>query len=141
MNTVMVGTSDDSLGQYIKTHMLMYGGSDVLPPFTAIGWARDGKLAGEAVFNNYTGSNIDIHLRAKFTRQKISDVYKYVFVQLKCNRLTAMIPVTNEKMSHLTRRLGFEYECTLRDYQGTPDEPIDVEVYRLSKFVAMKWIN
>jgi hypothetical protein len=140
MSYPVFGTSEDSIGQLIAGHLGRYS-TKIVPPYSAIGWYQHHDMVAQAVFNNYTGSNIDIHIHGRLTKKRIKDAYTYVFNFLKCNRLTAMPYKDNEKLSSLLPRLGFVYECILRDYQGTADEPVDVKVYRLDKVVAMKWIN
>jgi hypothetical protein len=115
----------------------------VAEPYSAIAWLKDGKVIGQAMFTGYTGSNIDIHLNAPrcVCRKTIKDVYSYVFKQLKCNRLTAKIEPTNDKLSRLLPRMGFEYKFTDEGYYGEPDKPIDALVFVLSKQNALKWIK
>jgi len=115
----------------------------VAEPYTAMGWLKEEKVIGEAIFTGYTGSNIDIHINMPrcVCRKTIKDVYSYVFKQLKCNRLTARIEPTNDKLSRLLPRMGFVYEYTQEQYYGTPNAPVDALVYKLTKNNALKWIK
>jgi RimJ/RimL family protein N-acetyltransferase len=74
-------------------------------------------------------------------KSTIKDVYRYVFEQLKCERLTAKPYCTNKKLLQLLTRLGFEYECTQERYYKEGDEVIDAEVYKLTKENIPKWVG
>jgi hypothetical protein len=138
------GTSKDSIGQHIAGHWSKSADRQVLPPYSAIGYIREGKMIGEAIFVDYTGSNIEIHLQSQdkncFNRRTIKYIYKYVFVQLGCNRLTARIKPDNKQLLSLLLRLGFEYEYRQIDYFGPRETPEDALVYRLTKEKALRWM-
>jgi len=74
-------------------------------------------------------------------RKTINDVYTYVFRQLKCNRLTAKLDTSDDKLSLLLPRMGFEYKYTDEGYYGTPGNPVDAKVYILTNKNAQKWIK
>jgi len=138
------GTYQDSVGQLIVGYFNQARGEiSVVEPYSAIGWVRDNKIIGQAIFTGFTGSNVDIHLNMPkcICRKTIKDVYSYVFNQLRCNRLTAKLEPNNDKLSRLLPRMGFEYRFTDEGYYGEPDKPINAEVYVLSKKNALKWIK
>lgn len=143
MISTISGTYRDSVGQMIAGYFNQVRGEiSVEEPYSAIGWIKEQKVIGQAVFTGYTGSNIDIHINMPkcICRKTIRDVYSYVFQQLKCNRLTAKIESTNDKLSHLLPRMGFEYKYIDEGYYGETDKPIDALVYILKKEKALKWI-
>lgn len=137
------GLYTDSIGQLIAGWFTRETGKTVHGPYSAIGWIKDTKIVGQALFVDYTGSNIEIHLNAPrcMSRKTIKDVYSYVFKVSKCNRLTAKPYADNEKLLQLLPRLGFVYECTLSQYYGEPDAPVDAVVYKLTKENALRWID
>lgn len=116
--------------------------SPVHPPFAAIGWADDEKLIGAALFNDYNGSNIEIHICTtdkQMTRQMIRDVFDYVFVRSNCNRLTAKPHRKNKAVREIAERLGFVFEAALKNYYG-PGRGNDAMVYRLDRSAAERWL-
>jgi len=89
----------------------------IYPPFTSLGIERGGEVVAGAVFNCYTGA--DIHLTAageRFTRGFIRHMGRYVFDQLKCERMTVI--TEQPEVSALTIRLGGVIEGTLRNQFG-----------------------
>lgn len=140
---VISGTSQDSVGQLIAGYFSRNSDSPVTGAYTAIGWVDDGKLVGQALFNDYTGANLEIHLHYPkgISRKTVKHVYEYVFKQLKCKRLTAKPLCTNEKLLRVLERLGFVYEFTQKDYAIENGEAVDVHVYKLTPDTVPKWVN
>jgi RimJ/RimL family protein N-acetyltransferase len=119
-------------------------GYPITGPFTAMGFLDRDKILGQAIFNDYTGANMEIHLYAPkcFTKPVISSVYKYVFNFMKCVRLTAKPSTRNEKLYQLLERLGFEYEFTQKDYYKDNDGAIlDALVYKLTRNNVPDWVK
>lgn len=143
MTYAVYGKYDDSIGQLIAGYFVRNTGYPITGPFTAIGWIKDTKLVGQAIFNDFTGANIEIHLYFPngLTKNNIKDVYKYVFNSLKCERLTAKPYCTNEKLLQLIERLGFVYEYTQEKYYKEGDKSIDAVVYKLTKENIPKWVS
>lgn len=140
------GTYEDSVGQLIAGYFSRAVDRKVIPPYSAIGWVENKDspiIVGQAVFVDYTGSNIEVHLNipGKFSRRVIRNVYGYAFKQLKCNRLTAKVALHNQNLLQLLPRLGFEYECLMQAYYGEPEAPVDALVYKLTKNNALKWLQ
>jgi RimJ/RimL family protein N-acetyltransferase len=137
------GTHNDSIGQMVAGHFTHNTGYEVHAPFTAMGWVKDGQLIGQAIFVDYTGSSIEIHIYGPGAMhiRSIRDAFKYVFVQLGCNRLTAKPYTTNKKVINLIERLGFVYEGTLKEYYPPKEQPIDAYIYRLPRHIGLKWLN
>jgi len=96
-----------------------------------------------AVFDNYTGLNINIHIWAvgALTRNNINEAYSYAFKQLNCKRITAVVAESNKTLMGLLGRLGFVYECTMSDYTGTIEQPESVLIYKLTPDKARKWMR
>lgn len=140
---VISGTHNDSVGMLIAGHFGRNSGVPVTGPFTAMAWIHNGEMKGQALFNDYTGANIEIHLHFPngITRQHVRQVYDYVFNQSKCVRLTAKPYCTNEKLLQLLTRLGFVYEYTQKDYYREGEQLIDAVVYKLTKDNIPKWVK
>lgn len=140
---VITGSCYDENGYILGEEYTKQTGFILSGSYSAIGWVKDTKIVGIAIFDNYTGVNIDLHIwgPGAITKSAIKQVYDYAFKQLKCIRLTGRIYKTNKNLLQLMHRTGFVYECTLQNYAGSPDEPIDVEIYKISRNQAFKWIS
>ena len=119
-------------------------GLTFVPPYTALGWVMvrpngEWRLAAGAVFNDYNGSNVEISIYGPqaLTRQSLKEALRYVFLQLRCVRLTAKTKRDNSRMRKLLPRLGFELEGTLKHYFGPLQS---ARVYRLDAAAAQKWM-
>jgi RimJ/RimL family protein N-acetyltransferase len=137
------GTADDSVGMMIAGYFTRNTGYPVHPPFTAMGWVKDGELVGQMIFNNYTGANLDIHLYfpGGGLRKVVRQAYDYVFNRVGCVRLTAKVYSDNQKLLRLLNRLGFVYECTQKDYYLFHGRLIDAEVYKLTLETIPDWVK
>lgn len=95
-------------------------GALIAKPYVGIGAARDGKLCGGAVFNNWNGHNIEITLASEgcLTRGTIRAVYHYLFVQSKAGRVSAQTRRSNKLMREMFPRLGFEFEGVAHRFYG-----------------------
>lgn len=97
------------------------------PPLIAIGFERDGVLKAGAIFNDYQpGGNIELTLASDvpFTRGMIGVIAHYVFVQLKCTRLSLTTNLTNERVIGLARKAGFRQEAIRSDYFGPGEHAV-----------------
>lgn len=89
-----------------------------------IGWERDGKLTGGAVFMNWNGVNIDVHIASDRTAQwlvpgALQFAFAYPFIQLGARRITAAIGEGNRLSRSFAERLGFILEAKLHDAHPT----------------------
>jgi len=79
--------------------------------FEAIGLEDRGEIIAGAVFNGYTGPEIEISVAAnRVTRAAIVAVFRYVFHQLGCQRATAHVPAKAKRTLSFCKRLGFVIE-------------------------------
>ncbi len=140
---VVYGSPDDGSALAIGNWFSEKTKSPVHPPFSAIGWIDDQQLCGAALFNDFNGSNIEMHvwvINNQMTRKMIRDVLEYVFVRSNCNRLTAKPYRKNKAAREIAERLGFSYEATLKNYYGL-GKGNDAMVYRLDRSTAERWLN
>ena len=115
----------------------------VCPPFSAIGRVADQELCGAVLFNDYNGSNIEMHvwiIDDKMTRQMIRDVFEYVFTRSNCNRLTVKPYRKNKAAIEFAKRLGFVFEFPMKNYYGL-GKGNDAMVYRLDRETAEGWLH
>ncbi len=90
------------------TMILMDGKEGEIGPFRAV-----------ALFCNYTGRNIDVHLASDgskrwMTKTFLRSAFAYMFDQLKVERVTALVPAKNEAALAFDRHIGFIDEGRLR---------------------------
>ena len=109
--------------------------------FSAIGFLKDDKIQAAAIFNNYTGNNIDFHYYGpRITRGNYREIIDYVFNFLKCNRLTTIPHREHKKTLIILPRMGFMQEAILKYYYGVDDSK-DGLVYVLTKDRALDWLK
>jgi len=93
------------------------GGGDVPCQCFAI---MDGKrLVGVLSYFNYRWPNIECAFycedyRWALNRDGIVEAFSYPFIQLKCNRVTALVERKNKIARKMVQRLGFKEEGMLR---------------------------
>lgn len=139
----ITGGYNDSVGQLIGYEFTKNTGFQLQNAYTAIGFLKNNVLVGQAIFENCTGPNVDIHLYSPgcFNRTTVSIVYKYVFDYLKCERLSAKIRSGNEKIYQLLSRLGFEYEFTQERYYKQDNQYFDCLNFKLTRNKVPDWVK
>lgn len=134
------GGWQDPVGQYLAACFTQQTGVCFYTAYTAIGYVTD-RYQGVAVFTDFTGSNIELHYVGKvLTRAIMRSIGNYVFNQLKCNRLTVKTRASSSYVTDYYTRIGFEYECTLKDYYGLGTVE-DAIAYVMTRKQASKWIK
>lgn len=71
--------------------------------------------------------------RSGYTSEAVEKVVSYAFVELKLNRLGAMIYLENEASNKFIQKLGFQHEGVLRKYYEQNGKAFDVNVYSIVK--------
>lgn len=87
-------------------------GAQIVPPFSALGWEINGQLAGAAVLNCFTGPDIEMTVagRAAVTREAMRDIARYVFGQLKVERVSIRTRASRADVIDQAKRIGFSPE-------------------------------
>jgi hypothetical protein len=134
----MLFGQDEAVAEYVGRML----GMVIHPPFTAIGFLRDGDLVGGAVFNGYNGANIELTLYCpNVSRGTIRGMVHYAFVQLGCIRVTAKTKRANKRACRNLNKAGFQFEAILRRFFG-PQTADDAIVYRLDREIALpRWLG
>lgn len=117
-------------------------GDHFSPPYVGIGFTRDERnLCGGALFNNWTGSNIDLSIYGpgSITRYAMGTLCRYAFKQISANRITARTRRSNKTIQKLLPRFGFIFEGTQKRYYG-PQRENDALLYALFPDAAEKWM-
>ena len=87
-------------------------------PCSAFGVEKDGKLVQGIVFEQYTGSNVMIHIYGVPGEKWRNRAFwwlcsAYPFTQLGCDRITAFISESNSQAMRLAEHYGMERECVM----------------------------
>lgn len=102
----------------------------------------NGNLIAGAVFNGYTGFDINLTAYGKNCGRPgfLRAVLRYVFDQLKCLHVSAKTRRSNTHVQSLMRRSGFKFKCILEQHYG-PNRDDDAVYFRLSKDDAQRFLN
>lgn len=137
----IIGEEGSTKGELAKQWFETNIGEKFENKFSAIAFLKDNQIQAVALFNNYTGNNIDFHYYgSQITRANYRRVLDYVFNFLKCNRLTTIPHREHTKTLRILPRLGFTQEAILKYYYGVDDSK-DALVYVLTKSRAMDWLK
>lgn len=134
--TELIFDLDGQVAEYVGDRL----GLVFHPPFVAIGFARDGKVQGGAIFNDYNGSNIEVSFYApRFQRGIGRALLHYAFIQAGCNRLSAHTRPTNDQAIKLFHKLGFVLEALRPRYFRDGGDAL---LFRLDREIALKrWLK
>ena len=117
--------TDDRVARFVGNRIRAV----IYPPFTAIGIEKDGEIVAGAVFNCFTGHDVEITVAGKgWTRAFFRAVGEYVFDNLKCGRF--QFTTESEDTARLAERLGGVREGILRDKFGPGRDGIVLGVLR-----------
>lgn len=107
----------------------------------AIGVSRQGKIVAVAVFYDYRGVSIEVTFVTTTprwaSRENISAILSYPFVQLGCKRLTAITEENNRDARAFLERLGF---CQEGIHPDGFESGVGIS-YGLLKADAQRWLR
>lgn len=135
----IVDNEPQRVGEFVSRLM----GNEGWSGFGAIGVEEDGELIAGAVYDNYNGASISMHIAALpgkrwMMRKALWFAFYYPFCQLNVNRISGFVSASNREAQRFAQHLGFELEACMKD--AHPDG--DVLVYRMFKedcrFLEMK---
>lgn len=138
---MLFGSHDDKVGDYSSKWFSEKQQLPVVPPFSTITWLdNNNKILGVALFNDYTGSSIElhIHLITGLTLSKIKCIHNYVFEQLKCNILIAKPARKSTSLLKMLARSGFIFLAIIPRYYGNTKSN-DAVLYYIDKQSAYRW--
>lgn len=105
--------TDDRVARFVGSQI----DAIIYPPFTCMGIEKDGEIVGGAVFNCFTGHDVELTLAGKvWTRRFLRAMGEYAFKQLGCGRI--QMTTEQEDVARLAERLGAKREGVLRDKFG-----------------------
>lgn len=106
-----------------------------------IGWAKDGKIVIGAMFYNFNGAHIFMHLArdkwVRLTPTLIAAMFDYPFVQLGCQYLRVFIADHNAAAIAMARKIGGSLEAQLQD--GAPGG--NLLIFGLPRQDAARWLT
>jgi RimJ/RimL family protein N-acetyltransferase len=129
MRAVPAGDKTEMVGQYI---MHKVPGLQLIPGmYTGFAFLSDtNEFVGGAVVTNFRqgqfGNDCEISCAAEtsmaFRPWVCTAVFRYIFVQLQCTRVTSITTKKNRRTRAFLERLGFALEgCVRRAYDGKRD--------------------
>lgn len=99
---------------------------------------RDDELTGGVVFNGYDHPTICMHIAVDFLSPAlVAAAMHYIFVQLKCRRMTGIINADNVASRRFAEHLGCSLEGVMRE--ASPHG--DICIYGLLAADAQKWLK
>jgi RimJ/RimL family protein N-acetyltransferase len=102
-----------------------------------IGKMKGDRLVALAAFDNYNGTDIDVHIICDgMPRDWIRAVCRFVFETCGCRRMTALCDADNFTMEPYLERLGFRYEGRKRHALPASDVLIYGMIQEECKWVA-----
>ena len=105
--------TDDRVARFIGERV----GAIIYPPFTCMGIERDGEIVAGAVFNCFTGHDVEVTVAGHgWTRGFFRAVGDYVFGQLGCVRM--QVTTEQETIARVSERMGGKREGMLRNKFG-----------------------
>jgi hypothetical protein len=89
----------------------------MVKPFVAIGIRdKSGAYSGALIFNGFSGRDIELTVvgRGAITRESFDAFAAYVFGQLNCARVSAVISQNNARALDVAEKFGFRREGVAR---------------------------
>lgn len=89
------------------------------PDAKAVGWEIDGKLVAVVVFDCFSEADCNMHIASDgsgkwLTRGFLRTAFIHPFIQWRLNRVTGLVPESNEKALKFDEHLGFVREGLCR---------------------------
>jgi len=131
---------DEAVAEWVSENLRQH---PVFSKYTAIGMVREGVPVAGVVYHDHDAKNGDIQLSiASVTpswcsRLSLAVFLGYPFLQLKCNRITAVCHQHNKPARVFLKKLGFKEEGILRQKYF----PRDAVIYGMLKKEAAKWLR
>lgn len=95
-------------------------GCTFFPDARAIGWGDDEVIRAVAVYDRWSDTDCCVHLASDqtgrwMTRQFLAAGFHYPFVTAGRNRITGLVPASNEAALRLNCHFGYRREGVLRE--------------------------
>ena len=110
----MISVNKDFVGKYVAKHCDM-----VWTPENsqALGLVKDGELVAGVWYEDYNKKSVTCHIAitGRMTRQYLSIIFDYPFVQLGVEKIICPVKSNNDKSIRLVKNMGFEEQARLLD--------------------------
>lgn len=120
-------TTDARVAEFVGARI----GRTIYPPFTCLGVEKSGAILAGAVFNCYTGPDIQATV-AVDDRRAVGALTRhsgrYAFGQLQCERITVI--TEQPKVVEYAERLGGTIEGTMRNLFGRGRDGVVIGILR-----------
>ncbi len=137
----ILANHDEMVAKWVSEQMPIFEfGSS---PYTAIGLTNSaGMLLAGVVYQNYTKGDIHMHVAAREGKRWLSKAFlgegfRYPFEQLKCRRVTGLVPAKNLEAQRFDEHLGFTQEGRIRRILPDGD---DLIIYGMLR-EECRWLN
>ena len=137
-NQIFVGDDKNLLGKEIYEKSGEY---TIIHPFWYVAFCKDNKLVGHVIYNNYNGSNIDIHVdlpKGCLNKRSIKHIFSVPLLRFKVNRITGIVEIDNYVLRGVLTRIGFKQEFYLKNYFGIDKPGI---IYYADSTSLHRWIK
>ena len=115
--------------EYVAQFVSQRIGVALCPPYTCMGFKKDGLLMGGVIFNGWEARNVHVTVAGSgWTRSFIKAVGEYVFGQMDCLRMT--VTTAQQEVAEYGQRLGGMIEAEMEDYYGEGQTAMQVGVLR-----------
>ena len=114
---------DDAAAAY---HIKQVFGLDLAQPYVGLVFHNRGEHVATAIVNGYGHGNcfLTLVITGPVTMGQARYLFRYIFEQLDCQRITATTLTTNGRAIHAMRKMGFRYEGILRGYYNGRDAAV-----------------
>lgn len=120
----MMDTLEIVQGQPVAAFLGEQLGTVFALPYLAIGYSKGGQIMGGAVFNGYTGRNVDVsaaNTQPTWPRAFVQFFGEYLWDNLKVERATM---ITKFEHEHICLAMGAKREGVLRNWYPDADAVI-----------------
>lgn len=104
--------SDRAVGEWVRERIP--GIEGWMGDFVTMGFVLDGELLGGVVYDAYTGFDVNMHQCIEdsrvVTRGTLRAAFSFPFMQLRCQRVTGLVPSSNLAAQRFDEHLGFVLE-------------------------------
>lgn len=110
------------------------------PDHRAVALEIDGILVAGAIYTDFTGASIGMHVRIddprKVSKEWMYAIFDYPFNQLGVNRITTIASTGNLEAQKINKKAGFKEEARLIGYFKTGDA-----ILYCMRPIECKWLN
>jgi RimJ/RimL family protein N-acetyltransferase len=105
--------TDDRVARFVSDALSV----GFVPPYTCMGIEKNGEIIAGVILNVFEGVDVHVSIAGSgWSRSFCRAVGRYVFEQLRCERMTAI--TENPEIVRFGERLGGQIEGCLRNHFG-----------------------